>query len=318
MFNSLSANPLKSKGRLYKEFEEETSRTPFERDRDRIIHSSSFRKLKHKTQVFIESDSDYYRTRLTHSLEVAQISRSLCRAMNLNEDLGEVVSLAHDLGHPPFGHNGENALNTSMKNFGGFNHNDQTLRVVTQIEKRHPEFDGLNLTWESLEGIVKHNGIMNNKIPFKTGNAMPIGKIPEGLLLHNIELKPGKGAQMARSAGSYARIMASEGGMVTLKLPSGELRMISEQCIATIGTVGNKSHENISIGKAGRARWMGRRPKVRGVAMNPVDHPHGGGEGRTSGGRHPSTPWGKPTKGYKTRKNKRTDKSIIRSRRRNK
>ena len=166
MFNSLSANPLKSKGRLYKEFEEETSRTPFERDRDRIIHSSSFRKLKHKTQVFIESDSDYYRTRLTHSLEVAQISRSLCRAMNLNEDLGEVVSLAHDLGHPPFGHNGENALNTSMKNFGGFNHNDQTLRVITQIEKRHPEFDGLNLTWESLEGIVKHNGIMNNKIPF--------------------------------------------------------------------------------------------------------------------------------------------------------
>ena len=166
MVNSLSANPLKSKGRLYEEFEEETSRTPIERDRDRIIHSSSFRKLKHKTQVFIESDSDYYRTRLTHSLEVAQISRSLCRAMNLNEDLGEVVSLAHDLGHPPFGHNGEKALNMSMNNFGGFNHNDQTLRVITKIEKRHPEFDGLNLTWESLEGIVKHNGIMKNNIPF--------------------------------------------------------------------------------------------------------------------------------------------------------
>ena len=115
MINFLSANPIKSKGRLYSEYEEETSRTPFERDRDRIIHSSSFRKLKHKTQVFIESDSDYYRTRLTHSLEVAQISRSLCRAMNLNEDLGEVVSLAHDLGHPPFGHNGEKALNISIR-----------------------------------------------------------------------------------------------------------------------------------------------------------------------------------------------------------
>ena len=156
---------------------------------------------------------------------------------------------------------------------------------------------------------------MNNKIPFKTGNAMPIGKIPEGLLIHNVELKPGKGAQMARSAGSYARIMASEGGMVTLKLPSGELRMISEQCIATIGTVGNKSHENISIGKAGRARWMGRRPKVRGVAMNPVDHPHGGGEGKTSGGRHPVSPWGTPAKGFRTRKkNKVSDRYIVKRR----
>ena len=156
---------------------------------------------------------------------------------------------------------------------------------------------------------------MENKIPFKTGNAMPIGKIPEGLLLHNIELKPGKGAQMARSAGSYARIMASEGGMVTIKLPSGELRMISEQCIATIGTVGNKSHENISIGKAGRARWMGRRPKVRGVAMNPVDHPHGGGEGKTSGGRHPVSPWGTPAKGFRTRKkNKDSNRYIVKRR----
>ena len=156
---------------------------------------------------------------------------------------------------------------------------------------------------------------MGSKIPFKTGNAMPIGKIPEGLLIHNVELKPGKGAQMARSAGSYARIMANEGGMVTLKLPSGELRMISEQCIATIGTVGNKSHENISIGKAGRARWMGRRPKVRGVAMNPVDHPHGGGEGKTSGGRHPVSPWGTPAKGFRTRKkNKVSDRYIVKRR----
>jgi len=171
MNNSLSANPNNSKGRLYDEIDESsTSRTPYERDRDRIIHSSSFRKLKHKTQVFIESDSDNNRTRLTHSLEVAQISRSLCRAMKLNEDLGEVVSLAHDLGHPPFGHNGEKALNLCMEEYGGFNHNDQTLRVITKIEKRHPYFDGLNLTWESLEGIVKHNGVILKNIPFHIMN----------------------------------------------------------------------------------------------------------------------------------------------------
>ena len=169
--NPLAATPNNSKGRLFEEFDEDNSRrTPYERDRGRIIHSNSFRKLKHKTQVFIESDSDYYRTRLTHSLEVAQIARSLCRAMNLNEDLGEVVSLAHDLGHPPFGHNGEKALNISMDLFGGFNHNDQTLRVITKIEKRHPRFDGLNLTWESLEGIVKHNGIILKEIPFHINN----------------------------------------------------------------------------------------------------------------------------------------------------
>ena len=167
MKNYLAALPEKSKGRLYQEIEEISSkRTPYERDRDRVIHSNSFRKLKHKTQVFIESDSDYYRTRLTHSLEVAQISRSLCRAMNLNEDLGEVISLAHDLGHPPFGHNGERALNICMESHGGFNHNDQTLRVITQIEKRHPDFNGLNLTWESLEGIAKHNGKIIKNIPY--------------------------------------------------------------------------------------------------------------------------------------------------------
>ena len=155
----------------------------------------------------------------------------------------------------------------------------------------------------------------NNQIPFKTGNAMPLRTIPEGLLVHNIELKPGKGAQMARSAGAYARIMANEAGMITLKLPSGEMRMVSEQCIATIGMVGNKSHESIIIGKAGRSRWLGKRPKVRGVVMNPVDHPHGGGEGRTSGGRHPVSPWGMPTKGYRTRKKKKaSDKYIVKRR----
>ena len=136
------------------------------------------------------------------------------------------------------------------------------------------------------------------KIPFKDGNSTILKNIPDGMLIHNIELKPGKGAQMARSAGTYARIMAKEKKLVTLKLPSGEIRMVLENCLATIGTVGNKNHENIKIGKAGRARWMGRRPKVRGVAMNPVDHPHGGGEGRTSGGRHPVSPWGTPAKGF--------------------
>ena len=170
----------------------------------------------------------------------------------------------------------------------------------------------------SPEGITIGDKIISSRekqIPFKTGNAMPLGKIPEGLLVHNIELKPGKGAQMARSAGAYARILATEKGMITLKLPSGELRLVSEECIATIGSVGNKSHENISIGKAGRSRWMGRRPKVRGVAMNPVDHPHGGGEGRTSGGRHPVSPWGVPAKGYRTRKkNKVSDQFIVKRR----
>ncbi len=168
MFDHLAAIPEYSKGRLFKETDSDHNRSPYERDRSRVIHSSSFRKLKYKTQVFIESESDYYRTRLTHSLEVSQISRSICRLLKLNEDLGETVALAHDLGHPPFGHNGEKALNIAMQDHGGFNHNDQTLRVLTHIEKRHPNFNGLNLTWESLEGIVKHNGIISNDIPFHT------------------------------------------------------------------------------------------------------------------------------------------------------
>jgi large subunit ribosomal protein L2 len=151
-----------------------------------------------------------------------------------------------------------------------------------------------------------------SKVEFKTGNALLLKDIPDGMLVHNIELKPGKGAQMARSAGTYARIMAKENKMVSLKLPSSEIRMVSENCLATLGTVGNKSHENIKIGKAGRSRWLGRRPKVRGVVMNPVDHPHGGGEGKTSGGRHPVSPWGTPAKGYKTRKkNKLSNKYIV-------
>ena len=147
-----------------------------------------------------------------------------------------------------------------------------------------------------------------------TGNALAIKNIPLGTQIHNIELKPGKGGQMARSAGSFAQLVAKEGGTAQLRLPSGEIRRVSVDCMATIGQVGNVEHENVSVGKAGRTRWKGRRPTVRGVAMNPVDHPHGGGEGKTSGGRNPVTPWGQPTRGYKTRNNKRTDQFIVRRR----
>ncbi|HEY1204051.1 MAG: 50S ribosomal protein L2 [Bryobacteraceae bacterium] len=143
------------------------------------------------------------------------------------------------------------------------------------------------------------------------GNAMPLKNIPAGTVVHNIELKPGKGGQMARSAGASAQLVSKEGGFALLKLPSGETRRVELDCAATIGQVGNLDHENVSLGKAGRSRYLGRKPHNRGVTMNPVDHPHGGGEGKTSGGRHPVTPWGQPTRGYKTRNNKRTDKSIV-------
>jgi large subunit ribosomal protein L2 len=143
------------------------------------------------------------------------------------------------------------------------------------------------------------------------GNALPLRNIPAGTVVHNIELRPGKGAQMARSAGSQAQLVSKEGDTALLKLPSGETRRVMVDCMATVGQVGNTDHENVSLGKAGRKRWLGKRPHNRGVSMNPVDHPHGGGEGRTSGGRHPVTPWGQPTRGFKTRNNKRTDKYIV-------
>jgi large subunit ribosomal protein L2 len=143
------------------------------------------------------------------------------------------------------------------------------------------------------------------------GNALPLKNIPAGSLVHNIELKPGKGGQMARSAGSSAQLVSKEGGYALLKLPSGEIRRVLAECMATIGQVGNVDHENVSLGKAGRKRWLGRKPHNRGVSMNPVDHPHGGGEGKTSGGRHPVTPWGQPTRGFKTRNNKRTAQWIV-------
>jgi large subunit ribosomal protein L2 len=148
----------------------------------------------------------------------------------------------------------------------------------------------------------------------KPGNALPLGNIPPGTHVHNIELRLGKGGQIVRSAGSFAQVMAKEDRYALVKLPSGEVRKVLARCTATIGQVGNVIHENISLGKAGRKRWLGRRPEVRGVAMNPVDHPMGGGEGRSSGGRHPCSPWGKPTKGYVTRVNKSTDRYIVKKR----
>jgi large subunit ribosomal protein L2 len=143
------------------------------------------------------------------------------------------------------------------------------------------------------------------------GNALPLKNIPAGTVVHNIELKPGKGGQMARSAGASAQLVSKEGEFALLKLPSGEVRRVPFECMATIGQVGNVDHENVSLGKAGRTRYLGKKPHNRGVTMNPVDHPHGGGEGKTSGGRHPVTPWGQPTRGFKTRNNKRTDKWIV-------
>jgi large subunit ribosomal protein L2 len=148
----------------------------------------------------------------------------------------------------------------------------------------------------------------------KPGNTLPLKNIPLGTHIHNIELRLGKGGQIVRSAGTYAQLMAKEDRYALVKLPSSEVRMVLLNCMATVGQIGNVTHENIALGKAGRKRWLGKRPKVRGVAMNPVDHPMGGGEGRSSGGRHPCTPWGVPTKGYRTRKNKRTDRFIVKRR----
>ena len=156
--------------------------------------------------------------------------------------------------------------------------------------------------------------VAGNKVDVKPGNAMPMKNIPVGTIIHNVELKPGKGGQLARAAGSYVQLVGKDQGYALLRLTSGEQRMVRADCMATVGAVSNPDHQNQNMGKAGRARWKGHRPSVRGVAMNPVDHPHGGGEGRTSGGRHPVTPWGKPTKGKRTRNNKKTDKYILRRR----
>ena len=163
---SYSIKASNSKGRLYNEHRN-LIRSPFQRDRDRIVHSTSFRRLKHKTQVFVNTEGDHYRTRLTHSMEVSQIARTLARFLGVNEDLSETLSLSHDLGHTPFGHAGEEVLNKCMKDFGGFDHNIQTLRIVTLLENKYYKFYGLNLTIETLEGLIKHNGPINNVLPYK-------------------------------------------------------------------------------------------------------------------------------------------------------
>ncbi len=156
--------------------------------------------------------------------------------------------------------------------------------------------------------------ISGRKTDIKPGNAMPLSSVPIGTIVHNVEMKPGKGGQLARAAGTYVQLVGRDAGYALMRLSSGEVRMVSADCMATVGAVSNSDQANIKLGKAGRKRWLGKRPAVRGVAMNPVDHPHGGGEGRTSGGRHPVTPWGKPTKGARTRNNKKTDAMIVRRR----
>ncbi|MBZ9987165.1 deoxyguanosinetriphosphate triphosphohydrolase [Mesorhizobium sp. BH1-1-5] len=181
-----ASDPARSRGRLFDEPESPT-RTPFQRDRDRIIHSTAFRRLKHKTQVFVAHEGDHFRTRLTHSIEVAQIARALARALRGDEDLAEAVALVHDFGHTPFGHTGEDALNEKMAAWGGFDHNAQSLRVVTRLERRYAEFDGLNLTWETLEGLVKHNGPLTDA----SGKGLK-GTVPQAIRdyseLHDLEL----------------------------------------------------------------------------------------------------------------------------------
>ncbi|MEQ1490188.1 MAG: deoxyguanosinetriphosphate triphosphohydrolase [Terricaulis sp.] len=197
-----ATDPARSRGRLHEEPESKT-RTPFERDRDRIVHSSAFRRLRGKTQVFVAHEGDHYRTRLTHSLEVAQIARSVARVMGLDDDLAETLGIAHDLGHPPFGHTGEDVLDACMEGFQGFDHNAQTLRVLTKLERKYPLFDGLNLTWETLEGVVKHNGPLVRY--GQTLEDLPIA-IQEYNATHDLDLDswPSLEAQVAAHADDIA------------------------------------------------------------------------------------------------------------------
>ena len=203
-----ACDPGQSRGRLHRE-PASKGRSAFRRDCDRIIHSAAFRRLKHKTQVFVFDEGDHYRTRLTHTLEVAQVARALARALGLDEDLGEALALAHDLGHPPFGHAGERALDECLGSFGGFDHNAQTLRVVTALERRYPTFDGLNLTWETLEGLIKHNGPLTDRSGEPLGRYREHG-VPETIRdydrLQNLQLWsfPGAEAQLAAFADDIA------------------------------------------------------------------------------------------------------------------
>ena len=179
MQSKIASNPETTRGRLHTE-EESKYRSPFQRDRDRVIHCKAFRRLKHKTQVFVAHEGDHFRTRLSHTIEVSQVARTIAKTLNLNSELTEVIALAHDLGHPPFAHVGEDVLKIKMKNYGGFDHNAQAIKIVTSLEKSYAEFDGLNLTWETLEGIAKHNGPVGNSIPYALNDYSN---------RHNLELK---------------------------------------------------------------------------------------------------------------------------------
>jgi dGTPase len=220
-----ACDPDASRGRLFSEPPSRT-RSPFRRDCDRVIHSTAFRRLKHKTQVFVFHEGDHYRTRLTHSLEVAQIARALARQLGLDEDLTETLALAHDLGHPPFGHAGERALDACLKDHGGFDHNAQALRVVTSLEHRYPEFDGLNLTWESLEGIVKHNG------PLTERNGTPVGPyreqgVPVGIAdyVQNFDLELWSFASMEAQVAAIADDIAYDAHDIDDGLRAGLFRV---------------------------------------------------------------------------------------------
>lgn len=199
-----ACDPAQTRGRMFEEVESPT-RTPFQRDRDRIIHSTAFRRLKHKTQVFVAHEGDHFRTRLTHTIEVAQIARALARALRCDEDLAEAIALVHDFGHTPFGHTGEDALNDKLRAWGGFDHNEQSLRIVTKLERRYAEFDGLNLTWETIEGLVKHNGPLVDR----RGRGLR-GPVPKSILDYNeledleLSLRAGFEAQCAAIADDIA------------------------------------------------------------------------------------------------------------------
>jgi dGTPase len=206
-FETCASRPADTRGRLVSEPESPT-RSVYQRDRDRIIHSGAFRRLKHKTQVFVYHEGDYYRTRLTHSIEVAQIARSISRVLGFNEDLAEALALGHDLGHPPFGHAGEEALNAAMEPHGGFDHNEQTFRVLTLLERRYAAFDGLNLTWECLEGVVKHNGPLTGPAAPERRRGRPVPATIADYCAHGQDLEletwPGPEAQVAALADDIA------------------------------------------------------------------------------------------------------------------
>ena len=228
-----ASDPARSRGRLWNEPESPT-RTPFQRDRDRIVHSTAFRRLKHKTQVFIAHEGDHYRTRLTHTIEVAQIARALARALKVDEDLAEAVALVHDFGHTPFGHTGEDALNEKMADWGGFDHNAQSLRIVTRLERRYAAFDGLNLTWETLEGLVKHNGPLVDA----AGNGL-CGSLPQAIRDYNElhDLEPSTFAGIEAQCAAIADDIAYDTHDIDDGLRSGLLSLDMLEALALPGGV---------------------------------------------------------------------------------